>query len=65
LVFVEGALEILAAICAPPLLTNLPFSLRPVPLFLERLFCDARKIVMVADVDAESICNKEQGSDEE
>jgi hypothetical protein len=35
-------------------LTNLAFSYRPV------LLGDARKIVMVADVDAKFICNKEQ-----
>jgi hypothetical protein len=61
---VKGVLEIFAAICGPPLLTKLAFPLCPVALFLKRVFRGARNIVIVADVDAELICNKEKGGRE-
>ena len=65
LILLKGALEIFAAICAPPLLTNLAFPRWQVPFFLERLLGDAWKIVMVADLYAKFICNKEQNDHEE
>src|SRR5262249_60261204 len=65
LIFLKGALEIFAAICAPPPLTNLAFPRCQVPPFFERLLGDARKIAMVADLYAEFICKQEQRDREE
>src|SRR5262249_48921545 len=64
LIFLKRALEIFAAICAPPLLTNLAFPRCQVPFCLERLLGDARKIVMVAGLYAKFICNKEHDREE-